>query len=121
MMTIEERLKMYREKRQFIYEVSKTFEKVPGGHSVAGVFYEVLFKESEMFGTEISEWIVIQFKGGAVAYRVISGNSNSANFQVIASMIEGGCYGQNPTHARLLAEGWKRLDLNQMSSYKEAK
>ena len=40
-MTIEEKLKMYREKRQFIYEVSMTFIKVPGGHSIDGVLYEV--------------------------------------------------------------------------------
>lgn len=120
-MTIEEKLKMYREKRQFIYGVSKAFENVSAGHSVSGVFYEVLFKESEQFGTELSEWLVIQFKGGAEAYRVISGNSNSANFQVVAGMIEGGCYGQNLTHQRLLDSGWKRLDLNAMTSFKEVK
>lgn len=120
MMTIEEKLKMYREKRQFIYEVSMTFIKVPGGHSVDGVVYEVFFKESD-WGIEIAEWVTVQYKGGAEAHKVVSGNSNSANFQVVASMIEGGCYEQNPLYELLELRGFKKLDLNAMTSYKEVK
>lgn len=119
-MTIEEKLKMYREKRQFIYEVSMTFIKVPGGHSVDGVLYEVLFKEAD-WGTEITEWITVQYKGGAEAHRVVTGNSNSANFCVVADMINGGCYEQNYTYDNLVSRGFKKLDLNQMTSYQEAK
>lgn len=119
-MTIEEKLKMYREKRQFIYEVSMTFIKVPGGHSVDGVVYEVFFKESD-WGTEITEWVTVQYKGGAEAHKVVSGNSNSANFQVVAGMIEGGCYEQNRTYEQLAERGFKKLELNTAASYKEAK
>ena len=119
-MTIEEKLKMYREKRQFIYEVSMAFIKVPGGHSVDGVVYEVFFRETD-WGTEIAEWVTVQYKGGAEAHKVVSGNSNSANFQVVASMVEGGCYEQNFTYKLLEARGWKKLDLNTMTSFKEAK
>ena len=119
-MTIEEKLKMYREKRQFIYEVSMAFIKVPKGHSVDGVIYEVFFKEAD-WGTEIAEWVTIQYKGGAEAHQVVSGNSNSANFRVVASMIEGGCYEQNFTYEALVDRGFKKLDLNQMTSYKEVK
>ena len=119
-MTIEEKLKMYREKRQFIYNVAMTFVKVPSGHSVDGVEYEVFFKESD-WGTEIAEWVTVQYKGGAEAHKVVSGNSNSANFQVVAGMIEGGCYEQNSTYDLLEARGFKKLDLNSMTSYKEAK
>ena len=119
-MTIEEKLKMYREKRQFIYEVSMAFIKVPGGHCVDGVVYEVFFRETD-WGIEIAEWITVQYKGGAEAHKVVSGNSNSANFQVVAGMIEGGCYEQNFTYDLLATRGWKKLDLNQMTSYKEVK
>lgn len=119
-MTTEEKLKMYREKRQFIYNVAMAFIKVPKGHSVDGIVYEVFFKDSD-WGTEITEWITVQYKGGAEAHKVVSGNSNSANFQVVASMIEGGCYEQNFTYEALAERGWKKLDLNAMCSYKEIK
>lgn len=120
MMTIEERLKMYREKRQFIYEISMAFIKVPKGHTVDGVIYEVFFDETD-WGTEIAEWLTVQYKGGAEAHRVISGNSNSANFEVIASMINGGCYEQNLTYELLVSRGFKKLDLNKISCLQEAK
>lgn len=119
-MTIEEKLKMYREKRQFIYEVSMAFIKVPGGHAVDGVLYEVFFRESE-YGTKIVEWITVQYKGGAEAHKGVSGNSNEANFQAVANMIAGGCYEDNIWYEDLANCGWKKLDLNQMTSYKEAK
>lgn len=119
-MTIGEKLKMYREKRQFVYEISMTFIKVPRGHSVQDVTYEVFFREAA-WGTEIAEWLTVQYKGGAKAHRVITGNSNSANFEVVASMINGGCYEQNQTYDLLADRGYKKLDLNKMDSYQEAK
>ena len=115
-MTIEEKLKMYREKRQFIYNVAMAFVKVPGGHSVDGVVYEVFFRESD-WGTEIAEWVTVQYDGGAEAHKVVSGNSNAANFQVVASMIEGGCYEQNFTYEQLADRGFKKLDLNAWRSF----
>ena len=119
-MTTEEKLKMYREKRQFIYEVSMAFIKVPRGHSVDDVVYEVFFKEDADY-VEIAEWITVQYFGGAEAHRLVSGNSNSANFREVASMIEGGCYEQNRAYAMLADRGFKKMDLNQMYSFKEAK
>ncbi len=119
-MTIEERLKMYREKRQFIYDVSMAFIKNPKGHTVDGVVYEVFFTEDE-YCTDISEWITVRYVGGAEAHQLVSGNSNSANFQEVARMIEGGCYEQNPTYAMLAERGWKKLDLNKMCGLHEVK
>ena len=99
-MTIEEKLKMYREKRQFIYDISMAFIKNPKGHSVDGAVYEVFFKNSD-WGTEITEWVTVQYDGGAEAHRVVSGNSNAANFEVVAGMVHGGCYEQNFTYESL--------------------
>lgn len=110
MMTIEEKLKMYREKKQFIYDVSLAFIKNPKGHTVDDVVYEVLFKVDAQ-GQHFSEWLTLQYFGGAKAHRCISGNSNSANFRNIADMIEGGCYEQNFDYDRLLSTGWCKLDL----------
>jgi hypothetical protein len=119
-MTVEEKLKMYREKRQFVYEMSMTFIKVPVGHSVDGVVYEVFFKDSDC-GPKIVEWITVQYKGGAEAHRAVTGNSNAANFRVVAGMVEGGCYEQNFAYKALAERGFNKLDLNAMTSYKEAK
>ena len=120
-MTIEEKLRMYREKRQFVYELSMTFIKVPKGHSVADVEYEVFFKECELYGADIIEWITVTYFGGGKAHKCVSGNSNAANFEVIASMVHGGCYDQNRTYDSMVERGYKKLDLNSMTSYKEAK
>lgn len=119
-MTIEEKLKMYREKRQFVYELSMTFIKVPKGHSVADISYEVFFKEFADF-TDISEWVTVTYFGGGKAHKCVSGNSNAANFEVVATMVHGGCYDQNLTYDNLDGRGYKKLDLNSMTSYKEAK
>lgn len=115
-MTTEEKLKMYREKRQFIHGVSMAFIKVPRGHSVDGVIYEVFFREGEHC-TDVTEWITVQYDGGAEAHKVVSGNSNAANFEVVASMVYGGCYEQNPTYSQLTALGYKKMDLNKMFNF----
>lgn len=119
-MTIEEKLKMYREKRQFIHGVSTAFIKVPSGHSVDGVVYEVFFREDE-YCTDVTEWITVQYNGGAEAHKCVSGNSNAANFEVVASMVHGGCYEQNCTYESLAERGYKRLYLNKMFSLEEVK
>ena len=121
-MTIEEKLKMYREKRQFIYNVAMAFVKVPKGHSVYDVVYEVFFQEfTEPYRVDLVEWVTVIYDGGGKAHKCVSGNSNSANFQVIASMVDGGCYEQNLTYDLLEGRGYKKLDLNKLSSLQEEK
>ena len=117
MMTIEERLKMYREKRQFIYDVSMAFIKNPKGHSIDGIVYEVFFEGD----TSFAEWLTVQYEGGAEAHCCVSGNSNSANFEVVARMVNGGCYEQNQYYDWLTSRGFKKLDLNKMSGLYEVK
>ena len=119
-MTIEEKLKMYREKRQFAYELGMTFIKVPSGHAITDVCYEVFFKETS-YGTDIAEWLTVTYAGGGKSHRCVTGNSNAANFEVVATVIYGGHYDQNLTYANLADRGYKKLDLNSMTSYKEVK
>jgi hypothetical protein len=119
-MTIEEKLRMYREKRQFAYELGMTFIKVPSGHAITDVKYEVFFKESDDW-TDVAEWLTVTYVGGGKSHRCVTGNSNAANFEVVATVIYGGHYDQNLTYFDLPARGYKKLDLNSMTSYKEAK
>lgn len=121
MMIVEERLKMYREKKNFVYDVSRAFIKNPTGHSVDGIIYKVLFREVDDITISFSEWLTVQYKGGAEAHRCVSWNSNSANFRNIAEMIDGGCYEQNPDYERLLKNGWKELDLTKICGLHEVK
>ncbi len=119
-MTIEEKLRMYREKRQFAYELGMTFVKVPKGHAITDIYYEVFFKEAEDY-TDVTEWLTIEYVGGGKAHRCVSGNSNAANFEVVATVIYGGHYDQNLTYANLADRGYKKLDLNKMVSFEEVK
>lgn len=119
MMTVEERLKMYREKKHFIYDVSMAFIKNPKGHTVEDIFYEVLFKD-DTAGTSFSEWLIVQYHGGAQAHCCISGNSNSANFRCIADMVEGGHYAETAYYQDLLDRGFRKLDLTKMCGLHEA-
>ena len=56
MMTIEEKLKMYREKKSFIYDISFAFIKNPNGHSVKEITYE------ESTNRNFSYWIIFFIK-----------------------------------------------------------
>jgi hypothetical protein len=121
-MSIEERLKMYREKRQFLYDVSMAFIKNPKGHTVDGIVYEVFFSEEAYpYRVSFSEWLTVQYRGGAEARCCVSGNSNSANFEVVARMINGGNYAENAYYQDLLYRGWRELDLNKMVGLHEVK
>lgn len=119
-MTITEKLKMYREKKNFIWDVAQAFIKNPIGHTIADLEYEVFFKEAGS-DFEFAEWLAVTYRGGAKAYRRITWNSNTANFIDIAEMIEGGCYGENPVYFLLEERGWKKLDLTKMCVIQEAK
>ena len=124
MMTVEERLKMYREKKNFIYDVSKAFAFTTKGHTVEGIRYEVLFKKTEYeYGPEFhfSEWLTVHYFGGTEAHCCISGNSNSANFRAIAKMIEGGYYNENEHYLTLRSKDWKILDLTKICGLHEVK
>jgi hypothetical protein len=120
MMTIEERLKIYREKKHFIYDISMAFIKNPKGHTVDGIVYEVFFKGTEE-DPNFSEWLTVQYHGGAEAHRCVTWNSNSANFRDVAEMMEGGCYGENAQYRILIENGWKRLDLTKICGLHEVK
>lgn len=120
MMTVEERLKMYREKKNFVFDVSMAFIKNPAGHSVDDITYEVLFKVNDL-GEHFSEWITIWYQCGAEAHRCVSYNSNSANFRNIAEMINGGHYGDNQYYDDLIEKGWKKLDLAKVCGLHEVK
>ena len=107
-------LEMYKEKKKFITNLNEVFTKEPGCASVEGVCYEVYQKElTGIFEgiTDYREWIVVYYTGGGWAPKIVSGNSNAANFVVVGSMLHGGCYEQVRSYEDQLPAGYERIEI----------
>ena len=81
-MTVEEKIKMYSEKKVFIDALDAVFKMKPTGSLIEKIKYEVYQKEigSEM---RFKEWLVLYFEGGAMLAAQVTGNSNIANLRAI--------------------------------------
>lgn len=110
-MTLEEKLKMYREKQRFVENVSGVFQVAPGCPSVEGVEYEVYTKQFSDRLSETREWIIVHYTGGGWAPKIVSGNSNIANFVVIGSLLSGGHYEEVRMYEEQESLGFQRLEL----------
>lgn len=56
------------------------------------------------------EFIIVTYSGGAIAVRIATGNSNTANFQELANMIRGGYYDEVKGYREMVAdERYKRI------------
>lgn len=110
-MTLEEKLKMYQEKQKFVENISGVFQVAPGCPSVEGVDYEVYTKQFSDRLSETREWVIVHYTGGGKAMKIVSGNSNAANFVVIGSMLQGGCYEQVRMYQLQEEDGYRRVDL----------
>lgn len=110
-MTMEEKLKMYAGKKQFIENVSSVFQVKPGCPSVEGVSYEVYMKDHGEGRIEIREWIIVHYTGGGWAPKIVSGNSNIANFIVVGSLLVGGYYEEVRMYQDQETLGFQRLEL----------
>ena len=91
-MTITEKIEMYKNKRNFIKDISKAFETKPSKTTVTSVDYEVYKKEINEDTIYFAEYVIVNFFGGAKSVRTVNGNSNSANFRVIGELLDGGYY-----------------------------
>ena len=93
MLTMDQRMHMYRGKKRFIDHISKVFEDESLMSNVTKVEYEVYSKLSpDGNNTWYTEFAVVTFTGGGKSVRIISGNSNNANFREIGKLIDGGYY-----------------------------
>lgn len=110
-MTITEKLAMFKEKKDFIENLNKAFQTFPKGLTVASVKYEVYRKDTKDT-TYFTEYIVVTFFGGAISVRTVNGNSNSANFRTIGSMLDGGYYDEVQDYEKLKDIGYEKVNLN---------
>ena len=111
-MTMEEKIKMYQEKKSFIEGLSKVFEAKPKGSTVEAIAYEVYHKDivrGDVTYNHIVEFVVVHFFGGAKSAKVVSGNSNIANFRVLGTLVDGGDYGELEYYNSVCNNGYSKL------------
>lgn len=102
MMTVEERMHMYKGKKLFVETVSKAFEEPALYSNVKKVAYEVYSKyNSEFDVTYYAEFIVVTFTSDAKSVRNVSGTSNNGIFVEIGKLINGGYYDEVPYYEQV--------------------
>jgi hypothetical protein len=115
-MTKQEKIAMYNEKRAFVKNISKVFETKPAGSSVESLDYEVYEKEiarDENIYREIVEFVIVHFFGGGKSVKVVTGNSNTANFRVLGTMLNGGYYDENLRYDSMIENGYELVELKE--------
>lgn len=109
-MTMEEKLEMYEEKKKFIDNISAVFQASPAGSSVSRIDYE-LYKKLFADIIDFREWLVVHFDGGGRSARLVSCNSNTANFRVLGPMLDGGYYEEMETYKLQEYFGYEKVEL----------
>lgn len=110
-MTMQERIELFRAKKRFVENINEVFQIEPGVPNVAGVSYEVYMKDFGEDRVDFREWLIVHYVGGGKAPRIASGNSNSANFRVIGTMLNGGCYEDVRMYDTQIANGYTKVEL----------
>ena len=110
-MTAKEKHVMYLEKKKFIENLNEVFQMEPRCPSVEGVNYELYTKDYGEGRIDEREWVIVHFVGGGKSVRIVSGNSNIANFKVVGSMLVGGYYAENFTYQKQIEDGYTKVDL----------
>ena len=109
MMTTEQRIEMYKSKKQFIDNLSRALEL--SNTTVMKVEYVVLTKYNELFKMDVyNEFIVVTFIGGEKSVRAVSGNSDAANLISLAGLINGGYYEEVGYYESLFEEGFTKVE-----------
>ncbi len=91
MLTIEERMNMYKGKKLFIDAISKVFEDPTLYSNVIKIEYEVYSKQFND-DTFYTEFVIVTFVSSAKSVRNVSGTSNNGIFAELGELINGGYY-----------------------------
>jgi hypothetical protein len=108
---MEEKIEMYKEKKKFVENINDMFQVEPRCPSVEGVSYEVYTKDYGEGRFDFREWVIVHFTGGGKSVRIVSGNSNIANFKVIGGMLTGGYYSEVQTYQEQVNNGYEMIEL----------
>jgi hypothetical protein len=114
-MTITEKIKMHKGKKTFIDNISRAFEAKPAGSAVETISYELYHKiiaRDENTYHHYVEFIVVTFIGGGKSVKVVNGNSNTANFRALGTLLDGGYYEENSYYESMLETGYELINLS---------
>lgn len=114
-MTYKEKIEMFKEKKAFIDNISKAFEARPRVSAVDSVEYEVYYKKIDVKGIthdHFVEYIIVNFFGDGKSVKIVSGNSNTANFRAVGSMIDGGYYDEVRDYETLVDRDFQKVSLS---------
>jgi hypothetical protein len=121
-MTITEKIEMYKGKKAFIKDISKAFENRSVSSSVETIDYEVYHKtivrEENTYDSYV-EFVIVRFIGGGKSVKVVSGNSNTANFRVLGPMLDGGYYDENSYYDSMPETGYELISLTDKNILEE--
>ena len=110
-MALEGKREMYLEKKKFMENLNEVFQMDPGCPSVEGVNYELYTKDYGEGRIDEREWVIVHFVGGGKSVKIVSGNSNIANFKVVGTMLVGGYYAENYTYQKQEEDGYTKVEL----------
>ena len=110
-MTTVEKLAMYKEKRAFIKSLNKAFEMRPAGSTVESIDYEVYSIELQDGVIHYKEFVIVNFYGGGKSVKTVNGNSNTANFRALGTMLDGGYYDEMYSYETLTDIGYELVEL----------
>lgn len=116
MMSMEEKIKMFKSKKAFIEDLNRAFENKQVNSSVESIDYEVYYKEvpvEDGVRDHFVEYVIVNFIGGGKSFKNVSGNSNTANFRVIGPMLDGGYYDEVMDYTVLPKRGYKLVKLSE--------
>lgn len=108
---MHEKLELYQEKKRFIENLNEVFQMDPKCPTVVGVSYEVFTKQFKEDRVDTREWIVVHYTGGGKAPKVVTGNSNIANFRIVGSLLAGGRYEEVRMYDDQKILGYQKIEL----------
>jgi hypothetical protein len=109
-MTITEKIEMYKRKKQFVDDISNVLGMRTHRMGIMCVEYEV-YRKTDDNRDYFVEFVVVVYDGGGQAVRCVSGNSNYANYIEIGKLLDGGYYDEIPRYRALTEEGFTKIRL----------
>ncbi len=100
----EEVIKEYRSKKEYIKELGKTI--VAYHPNIVDVRLDIFIDAN---GCK-REYLVVKYKGGAIAVRDCGANSNYANYVELGKLINGGYYSEVDYYNELKDKGYMPIE-----------
>ena len=114
---MENKPKIYRDildKYKFVHELGKVLTCMPR-QGIVDVRYEYWINRNSPWHQET---VIVEFRNGVFEVRNVNGDSLSAIFREIGTLLNGGHYDEVELYNDMIATGdWEKLDLTNHENY----